>query len=42
MCNSQIVKGILLQLTCWSCPIPHYSAVAHSLMQYCEIHVFLS
>jgi hypothetical protein len=21
-------------------PIPHYSAVAHSVMQYCEIHDF--
>jgi hypothetical protein len=37
MRNNEIVKGMLLQLTS---PIPHYSAVAHSIMQYCKIHDF--
>ena len=31
MRNDEIVKGMLLQLTG---PIHHYSAVAHSVMQY--------
>jgi hypothetical protein len=35
MRENEIVKGMLLQL---AGPIPHYSAVAHSVMQYCEIH----
>jgi hypothetical protein len=39
MRNNEIVKGMLLQLIG---PTPHYSAVAHSAMQYCEIPEFVS
>jgi hypothetical protein len=38
MCN-EFVRGMLLQL---ACSIPHYSVVAHSVMQYCKIHDFVS
>jgi hypothetical protein len=39
MRNYAIVKEMLLQL---AGHIPHYSAVAHRFMQYCEIHDFVS
>jgi hypothetical protein len=39
MRNNEIVKGAFLQL---AGPIPHCNAVGHSVMQYCEIHDFVS
>ena len=39
MRNNEIVKRMLFQL---AGPIHHYSAVAHSVMQYCESHDFVS
>jgi hypothetical protein len=39
MLKNEIVKGMLLQL---AGPVHHYSAVAHSVMQYCESHDFVS
>jgi hypothetical protein len=36
--NNEIEKEMLLQL---AGPILHYSAVASSIMQYCDIHDFV-